>query len=203
MRNAWRRAASMALMTLMLAVTLVGCASTSTNGPTKQATPVATTAPASTNTRPTVADLLDASARGAVGAAVRKVETTYDASAEKLIVTLTITGKVPLTDAQMAAAWERAKTLCFQEENALWASGLPLRQVMVVVVGPTKGEYNEILDGWYGISVVGEATARHIPWATATPDSVWNSYDQSMLRNSFDLFDEIPASPPAPTATGS
>lgn len=192
-------------LALVLALVIAGCASGAGSGATAGArmTPTTTVPPlVLTPTAPPASPMsamLAALAQGAVGAAARAVTVTYDTSSEQATVTVTITGDLPNTDARIAAAYARVKVLSFQEENALWTSGLPLRQVMVIIMGPTQGEYADIVDGWYGIVVVGEATARRIPWTSATPDGVWSAYDQSWLRTRFDLFDDIP---PAPTATG-
>lgn len=194
------------LLALVGILALAGCASVAANsadtGPTP--TPVLahlpTATPIATPSDPVGQELL-ASAQGAVGSAARSVGVAYDARAESLTATVTIDGNVPLTDAQIAAAYARVKTLCFQEMNGLWSSGLPLRQVMVIIMGPTHDEYNATVNQWYGIAVVKEATARRFSWASATPESAWSAYDQTFLRELFDLFDEIPPAPPMPTAT--
>lgn len=187
-----------------LALALAGCAPPSGGAASHPASPATSTPAPRTPTisaPPTTADLLALDAQGAVGSAAKSVTVAYDAAARKATVTITIAGIVPDTGVRMNAAWERTKTLCFQEQNALWASGLPLAQVMVVVLGPTQDEYDDTVNQWYGISVVGAATARRIPWANATPDSVWSAYDQGWLREQFTLFDDIPPAPPLPTAT--
>lgn len=187
-----------------LALALAGCAPPG-SGAASQLAPSATHTPAprtsTISAPPATADLLALEARGAVGSAAKSVTVAYAAAARKATVTITITGIVPDTGVRMNAAWERTKTLCFQEQHALWASGLPLEQVMVVVLGPTQDEYDDTVNQWYGIAVVSAATARRIPWANATPDSVWGAYDQGWLREQFTLFDDIPPAPPLPTAT--
>ena len=197
------RCGRIALLALTLTLALAGCASGAANSVTHVATPTATVtaAPSATFTAPTTGDLLAANAQGAVGAAARSLTTAYDASAEKLTVTIIIAGDVPDTDAKIAVAYARVKTLCFQEENALWTSGQPLRQVTVVILGPTQDEYDTIVNQWYGIVVVNQTTARKFSWASATPESAWNVYDQTFLRQSFVVFDEIPPAPPMQTAT--
>ncbi len=195
-------------MTLALFLALAGCASTTANSGASNAAPsatatTATTAPSATFTTPTTSELLSANARGAVGAAATSVAVAYDTSAEKATVTITIAGDVPDTDAKIAVAYARVKTLCFQEENALWTSGQPLRQVTVVILGPTQDEYDNTVNQWYGIAVVGGETAHRFSWANVTPESAWSAYDQTFLRSSFVVFDEIPPAPPIPTATAS
>ncbi len=206
MRHAFGRALIALLMALASVLALAGCAPGAANsvnsGPTP--TPVLaqlpTATPIPTPADPTGQALLRA-AQGAAGSAARSVGATYDASAQSLTVTVTINGNVPLTDAQIAAAYARVKALVFQEMNGLWSNGLPLRQATVIIQGPTKDEYNDIINQWYGIAVVKVATARRLSWASATPESAWSAYDQTFLREQFDLFDEIPYAPPAATAT--
>jgi hypothetical protein len=191
---------------LALGLALSGCASVTANnintGPTP--TPVLAQLPTATPI-PTPADptgqALLRTARSALGSSARSVEGTYDTSAQSLTVTVTIDGNVPLTDDQIAAAYARVKALVLQEMSGLWSSGLPLRQAMVIIQGPTKDEYNIIINQWYGIAVVKESTARHFAWASATPESAWKTYNQTYLREQFDLFDEIPPAPPLATAT--
>lgn len=198
----WR----VALLTLVGVLALVGCAPAAANsadtGPTP--TPVLvhmpTATPMATPSDPTGQALLK-TARGAVGSAASSVGITYDRSAESLSVTVTISGDLPLTETQIAAAHTRIKTLCLQEMSGLWSSGLPLRQATVVILGPTKDEYNAIINQLYGYAVVNESTARRVSWASVTPESAWSAYDQSYLRPEFDLFDEIPPAPPLSTAT--
>ena len=205
MRHAFMRG-RVSLIILAFTLTLAGCApgvaSGADTGPTP--TPVLvklpTATPIATPSDP-VGKEPPATAQGAVGSAARSVGVVYDGSAQSLSVTVTIDGNVPLTDAQIAAAYARVKTLCFQEMNGLWSSGLPLRQVMVIILGPTKDEYNATVNEWYGIAVVKDATARRLSWASATPESAWSVYDQTFLREMFDLFDEIPPAPPLATAT--
>ena len=197
-------------MVLLLAVagvlTLVGCDASASNSVNTSPTPtpvlekVPTATPIATPSDPTGQKLLQA-ARGAVGSAATLVEATYDVGARNLMVTVTISGDLPLTEAQIATAHARTKALCFQELSGLWASGLPLRQTTVVIVGPTKDEYNAIINQLYGYAVVNQSTARRVPWASATPESAWSAYDKTYLRPEFDLFDEIPYAPPAATAT--
>ncbi|HEU0025991.1 MAG TPA: hypothetical protein VFQ25_02660 [Ktedonobacterales bacterium] len=193
-------------MTVAGALALVGCAGSASNSANTGPTPtpvlekVPTATPIATPSDPTGQKLLQA-ARGAVGSAASLVEATYDVRAQSLTVTVTISGDLPLTETQVDAAHARTKALCFQELSGLWASGLSLRQTTVVIVGPTKDEYNAIINQLYGYAVVNESTARSVSWASATPESAWSAYDKTYLRPEFDLFDEIPYAPPAATAT--
>jgi hypothetical protein len=139
-----------------------------------------------------------------VGAAASAVSLTYDANAESATVTVTITGDVPNTDARIAAAYARVKTLCFQEQNDLWSSGLPLRQVTVVIMGPAQDAYSGVINQVYGVAIMNQKTARRIPWPNATPDSAWGLYDLTFLRPSFVVIDDVPGNVPTapPSSTG-
>jgi hypothetical protein len=164
------------------------------------ATPTTRAAPTPAST-PTTAELLNSVAQEAVGPAATNVSLTYDASTEQANVTLTIAGDVPTTDARIATAYSRVKTLCFQEQNNFWSSGLPVRQVNVTIMGPVQDAYDGIINQVYGIATVNEATARHISWPGSTPASVWSAYDFTWLRPSFVERDNaLPASTtPSPT----
>lgn len=179
------RAFLAATITLCASLALAGCASGATSGVTPRATATATSGPGPQLTPTTVTAMLTASARGAVGSAASAVAVTYDTTTEHLAVTLTITGDVPTTDVAVVAAVTRAQTLTFQEQNGLWASGQPLRQVMVTVMGPAQDPYDGIINQVYSVAIVSEATARRIPWASATPRSAWSLYDQTFLRPGF------------------
>jgi hypothetical protein len=156
-----------------------------------------TSTPLATPSDPAGQALLQ-TARAAVGSAAHTVEVAYDVATGNLTVTITITGVPPDTDAAIAAAYARVKTLSFQEMSHLWASGQPLNQVTVDILGPAQDEYDIIYPQDYSIATLNAATARRISWASATPASAWALYDNTFLRTSFTVFDDVPA---APTAT--
>jgi hypothetical protein len=206
MPHAFRRGAMVFLMALVGALALTGCAASAATGADTGPTPTAvlekipTATPIATPSDPTGQALLN-TARIAVGSAATLVEAVYDGRTQSLTVIVTISGDLPLTNAQIAAAYARIKALCFQEMSKLWSSGPSLRQATVVILGPAKDEYNAIINQLYGYAVVNESTARRVSWASATADSAWSAYDKTYLRPDFDLFDDIPPAPPAPTAT--
>jgi hypothetical protein len=180
-----RRAATVALAGLAL-LGLAGCGAQASGAIIHRApTATPTQGPGPTLTTPTTAQALTASAQGAVGAAASAVAVTYDPSSQQASVTLTITGDVPTTDARIAAAIARAQTLTFQEENDLWSTGLPVSAVIVTVMGPAQDPYDGIINQVYSVATVSAATARRIPWASATPQSAWALYDSTFLRPGF------------------
>jgi hypothetical protein len=201
MGNRFRREGIALALVALLA--LAGCAAgaSATPQPTLAAgtlmLPTATPIP--TPADPAGQALLRA-AQGAVGAVARSVGLTYDTTTQQATATILIDGIIPDTDDRIAAAYTRVKTLTFQVERALWASGQPLRQAQVIVMGPAQDEYGEVTDQWYGIAVLNAPAARNIAWTSATPASAWKRYDQTFLRPSFTVADDI-ITGPAPTAT--
>lgn len=182
---------------------LAGCGAGATGAP-RPTTPAGQTylptdTPIPTPSDPTGQALLRV-AQAAAGSGAHGVGATYDAGTRQLTVTLFIDGAVPDTDAQVATAYARSEALTFQEENALWASGLTLNQAQVIIMGPAQDEYANVTNQWYSIAVLSAPVARRIPWATATPASAWKVYDQTYLRPSFTVADDI-ITGPAPTNT--
>ena len=179
------------LAALAFCVALAGCAAgapgeaSATPQPTLAAgtADLPTVTPMPTPTDPAGQALLRA-AQGAVGSAA-SVGVTYDVTQKQLVVTLTITGDVPTTDAAAAIAVARAQTLTFQEQHGMWASGQPLSSVTVTVMGPAQDPYDGIIYQVYTVATVSAATARRIPWPSATPASAWSLYDQTFLRPGF------------------
>ncbi|HEX9035665.1 MAG TPA: hypothetical protein VF808_01605 [Ktedonobacterales bacterium] len=184
MSDGTRARRRMTPLALALALALTGCAAAS--GATEMPTSTASSLqPGPTFTKSSVAAILTESARGAVGAAASDVSVTYDPATQVAGVTITVTGDVPTTEARVSAAFTRVETLTFQEENDLWASGQPLRQVTVTVMGPVQDAYSGIINQVYSIATLIAATARNLPWPTLTPRSAWPLYDQTFLRPGF------------------
>lgn len=179
-------------LALPIGALLVGCAPSAgvaSHAATATATPLATPALVAA---PGPATQLGERTRQAIGTLARKVEVTYDAPARTATVTITISGVVPLTDQQVAAAHELVKLLCYKAGAALWSSGVALSQVTLLALGPMQDTYANIITDWYGVAVITASSAQRIPWASLKPDAAWNLYDQRMLRVSFGVPDEIP-----------
>ncbi len=187
------------LFALALLVLLAGCgsANTATQG---IATPTATSSlPTPT---PTTEQRLTMLARQALGNGVASSEISYDASAQKLQVTGTLKGNVPLTTAQVNAAYTTVKTLTFQVERAAWTSGVPLKEVMVTIQGPAFDDYADLYTTWYGIADLKAEKAATLAWASLTPESAWNAYDTVVLRLRFQpAVVGIPPTDPSATPT--
>ena len=179
-------------LALLIGALLVGCAPAAGAAPhaaTATATPLATPALVAS---PGPATQLGERTRQAIGTLARKVEVAYDAATRTATVSITISGGVPLTDQQVAAAHELVKLLCYKASAALWSSGVALSQVTLLVLGPMQDAYANIITDWYGVTELTASSAQRIQWASLSPDAAWNRYDQRMLRVSFSVPDEIP-----------
>lgn len=120
---------------------------------------------------------------------MQKLETTYDPQHTSATVTITLGGTVPYRPTQISAAQELTKAFCLMALQGLWTSGVPLSQTMVVVQGPTQGEYDELLTQQYGVVTLEASVAQHIDWSNVTADAAWSQYDHDFLRESFVLVD--------------
>lgn len=167
---------------LVIGAVVAGCAPLGASAEHHAATPAPTFPP-------TVAGGLAARVYHAVGGLAHTVDVTYDTQKQAANVTLTVTGLVPNTDARVATAYALVKTLTFKAMPVLWSSGVELREVTLIVLGPIQDEYDDIINDWYGVVVVEAATAQRIAWASATADTAWSMYDQNNLRYQFELFD--------------
>ena len=146
----------------------------------------------------TAQDTLAGRACDAIGhlpQSVQAVQTAYDAQTASVVVTVTVGGAVPLTDQQISAAQELTKTLSLREQQAMWGSGVTLKDVKVMVFGPTQDEYANIIAQPYGSAVLHAATAASFVWANLSADSAWDRYDNVYLRPTFDIVDDLPAAP--------
>ncbi len=174
--------------------TVAGCgAPTHTGGgtPTSSVTSVPPTYTANPLT-PTPTDEehhLDVLVWQTIGVGAVEVRTTYSQVDGATDVEITysqvvpIQGQVPTRDADIAAAQERVKTICFEVEHVLWTSGTtPLSHVNVAVLGPVLDQYAFLTSQAYGSVLLNAATAAHLDWSTLTPDQAWDKYDNTYLR---------------------
>ena len=112
------------------------------------------------------------------------------------MVTVTIAGLVPTTSAQVAAAQERSKVLCFQAQHAVWTSGIGLRAATVAIVGPYLDPYVGPTTAPYASAYLTSQTAANFAGAALSPDSAWGKYDSTFLRPGFNPMDGEPAATP-------
>ena len=106
--------------------------------------------------------------------------TTYDASTGQATIILTIPAAPDVATAQT-----RVMTLCYDVQKALWASNRPLRGVKVIVLGPLRDDYADIIEDAYGVAEVQAPTAAKLSWNSLSPEVAWNHYDNTWLRASY------------------
>jgi hypothetical protein len=114
------------------------------------------------------------------GSLAQRISTSYDASAQQAKITLTI-GAAP----DVATAQARVMTLCFQVQKAVWASNPSLREVKVIVLGPIRDDYANIIEDAYGVSDMMAPTAAKLQWSALTPESAWSRYDNTWMRPTY------------------
>jgi hypothetical protein len=185
------------LMVMAALTSVVLLAACSASGQTaKKAKPVVAGCPAAaTSASASPQDVLTRRACQAAGDQALSVQTVYSAQATTVKITVTVGGAVPLTKQQISAAEEMTKTTCRQEQQAIWASGVMLKEVTVTVMGPTQDEYADIVAQVYGSVVLDAPTATHLDWANLSADSAWDRYDAVYLRPTFDVVDDVPVAP--------
>ena len=110
----------------------------------------------------------------------QRIVTEYDTSAQQAQITLTV-GAAPT----VTAAQARVMALSFQVQRAVWASNPALHEVKVIVLGPIRDDYANIIDDAYGVSDVFAPTAAKLSWNALTPETAWNRYDSTWLRSSY------------------
>ena len=158
---------------LLLGALLLALAACSTSSATKSSIPAAT---------PTA--VMSGPLAGVVGPAAsplaQRIVTEYDTSVQQAKITLTI-GAAP----DVATAQARVMALSFQVQKAVWASNPALHEVKVIVLGPIRDDYANIIDDAYGVSDVLAPTAATLSWSALTPESAWSRYDNTWLRPSY------------------
>jgi hypothetical protein len=162
------RGASLLLCATLLAI--AGCASSAQIGQRTSILPPT----------PVVDGPLASVVRPVVGTQPQRISTSYDASTQQAKITLTI-GAAPTVEAAQAIVM----TLCFQVQKALWASNPSLREVKVIVLGPIRDDYANIIDDAYGVSDTLAPTAAKLQWSALSPDVAWSRYDNTWLRPTY------------------
>jgi hypothetical protein len=186
------------VVTLVVLGSLMACATTN-SAPRQVANKTVAGCPVAATT--STQDTLARRACDAIGhlpqstQSTQVVQVAYDAQTASVTVTVTVGGAVPLTDQQISAAKELTKTLSLREQQAMWGSGVPLKDVKVMVFGPTQDEYADIIAQPYGSAVLDAATAASFVWANLSADSAWDRYDSVYLRPTFDVVDDVPVAP--------
>ena len=160
-------------VSLLLGAFLLALAACSTSTATKSSSPVATPTAVA---RGPLASVVVPAARPLA----QRIVTEYDTGAQQAKVTLTV-GAAP----NVATAQARVMTLSFQVQRAVWASNPALHEVKVIVLGPIRDDYANIIDDAYGVSDVFAPTAAKLTWSALTAESAWSSYDSTWLRPSY------------------
>lgn len=169
---------ALALLAAMACLGSAGCA------PSSQASgPRATAAPHLTPTATPTA--LESLVLSALGGQAQTVKTAPGTAPGSLVVTVTISGTVPSTQADIAAAQERVRTISYQALRTLATGGKATGEVTIVVLGPLLDEYANRVNDVYGSAIVEPRTAARLDWAQLTPDSAWPLYDHDYLRDYF------------------
>lgn len=162
------RAVGLLLAAFLLALTACST-STATKGNVPAATPTAVASgPLASVVAPAASPL------------AQRIVTEYDTNAQQAKITLTV-GAAP----NVAAAQARVMSLSFQVQKAVWASNPGLHEVKVIVLGPIRDDYANIIDDAYGVSDLFASTAAKLSWSALSPASAWSSYDSSWLRPSY------------------
>lgn len=165
------RKAAVALGTFLVLLSSAGCAPTARQaGAATSATPSAT---------PTTQQRILALAKQATGGSAQQIDATLSAAGDAgsaATVIVTVEGPIPGTSAEISAAQERVKVICYQVERALWTSGIPLTEATVAVVGPIYDDYADLTSGPYAAADLKAVAAATLDWAHLSADSGWNVY---------------------------
>ena len=161
------------LLLLLVVAGAAGCGA----GPTGFATP---TVDAGTAQRQ-----LDTAARQELADYTQQVETSYDASKRAAQVKATVgwTSEIGIGDVEKSQ--ERAKTICFLAQRALWTSGVPLREATVTILGPVQDDYGSQTTDAHAIAYLAARTSAGFTWGALTPDAAWGRYDRVWLRPNY------------------
>lgn len=112
-----------------------------------------------------------------------QVQTSFDGADVSVTVTVGWTPQIGIGD--IAKEQERVKAICFREQQALWASGVPLHQATVLVLGPVQDDYADMILDAHALAQLSATTAATFSWASLTPDSSWGKYDSVWLRATY------------------
>jgi hypothetical protein len=128
------------------------------------------------------------------------VQVVYEQPAEKALITGTVSNSVPRTPAEIRAAQEKVKTLCFQIQRALWNSGISLQEVTVTILGPMYDDYYDQIISWYGTASLEAGVADKVDWRNLSADAAWNQFQRTQLRVDFASF-QLYGTTPVPTTS--
>jgi hypothetical protein len=136
----------------------------------------------------------------ASGHLLGNIQVVYQQPAEKALTTGTVSNAVPRTPAEIRAAQEKVKTLCFQIQRALWNSGISLQEVRVTILGPMYDDYFDQIISWYGTASLEAGVADQVDWRNLAADAAWNQFQRTQLRIDFAPFQLYGTTPVATTS---
>ena len=103
--------------------------------------------------------------------------TTFDATTNAVLVTITIKSIWDISEAQ-----RRVKGLAFAVESTFWQSQFLPDEVDVAFVGPLIDSYGAKSIGSYGYAHLSKATAHLFVWGNLDADTAWPDYDDQSVR---------------------
>jgi hypothetical protein len=186
-----------ATLALLACISLYGCAASSP--PPSLSRQVASQATSATSSLSPQAELTIL-AEQASGHLLGNIQAVYQQPAEKALITGTVSNAVPRTPAQISAAQEKVKMLCFQVQRALWSSGISLQEITVTILGPVFDDYFDQIISWYGTASLEAGAAAQVDWRNLTVDAAWNRFQRTQLRVDFGSF-QLYGTTPVPTTS--
>jgi hypothetical protein len=120
----------------------------------------------------------------AVGAAAQSVTAQYQASNANANVTIMLVWNAAWKD-HFSEAQNAAETTCYEAQDALWTSGLALRQVTVTTLGNTVDDYADPIVAAYAACVLSAPNAKNVVWSAISPAQAWTKYDVVFLRPTY------------------
>jgi hypothetical protein len=190
-----RRCGFAGLLVVAAALAASGCAASSAHTGGATPTPTVTFNPATFTPNPLTPtpteperhlEALVWQAIGGSDSGALQVQATYSPTNGAVDVSVTFGGRVPEQPAEIAAAQEHVKVVCFQVLRAVWTSGTrPLSQVNVSVLGPVIVLYGDLESKAYGSAYLTAATEARFQWSAISPDQAWDAYDAVYLRSGY------------------
>jgi hypothetical protein len=158
---------------LLLLVVAAGCGA----GPTGFAT--------STVDAVTAQRQLDTAARQGITDYTEQVDTSYDPGKRAVQVMATVGWTPEIGIGDVEKSQERAKTICFLAQRALWTSGVPLREATVTILGPVQDDYGSQTTDAHAVAYLAARTSASFTWGALTPDAAWGRYNRVWLRSNY------------------
>jgi hypothetical protein len=127
---------------------------------------------------------IDSAARQAAATFTLQIATAFGPD-RTVTVTATVGWTAEISIGDVAQEQERVKTICFEEQRALWTSGIQLQRVNVIVLGPVQDDYADMILDAHARADLTAPTAAALHWAALDPDTGWERYDSVWLRATY------------------